>query len=205
MSNRKWHAAAWTWLIFFMSLSVLLVIFMLIPEIYPSFKYYSLDYITKLLLGILAIILAIVSFFLFLIFLISIGPKRRQTEDLLENPTQSTRSRPRIAPISYLRTLSLPTYEMAMEKINWKKDEETPPPQFHELQFPSIQTQQLPWLSHICGVHSVMNKKNIVFPIPLLISTLLRYDANTVPAPSLFAIYIVLSPFFWWNFISKMD
>ena len=144
MSNiRKWHDDGWD--IFFMSLSVLLIIIILIPEIYPSFEYYSLDYITKYLLAILATIFAIVSFFKFVILCyISIGPTRRQTEDLPENPTQSTRSRPRLAPISYLRTLSLPTYEMAMEKINRKKDEETPPPQFHELQFPSIQTQQLP-------------------------------------------------------------
>ena len=124
-----------------MSLSITLIIIILIPEIYPSVKYYSLEDKTKQ--GLL--ILSIISFFIFLMFCyITNAPKRRQTEDLPENPTQSTRLRPRLAPISYLRTLSLPTYEMAMKKIKRKKDEETPPPQFHELQFTSFQTQQLP-------------------------------------------------------------
>lgn len=52
------------------------------------------------------------------------------------NPVQSTQSRPRHPPIPYLRTISLPTYEMAVGTLDQKKkDQQTPPPQFHELHF----------------------------------------------------------------------
>ena len=53
----------------------------------------------------------------------------------IRNPVQSTESRPS-APIPYLRTISLPTYEMAVGTLGQKKeDQESPPPQFHELHF----------------------------------------------------------------------
>ena len=49
-------------------------------------------------------------------------------EELSENSSQKTRPRHAL-PISYLRTLSLPTCEMAMKTMG-RKVEETPPPQF---------------------------------------------------------------------------
>ena len=125
MSNRKWHLVCLIGAV----LSILLIIVLVMSEFYPPFK---LNDKTKVGLWTLVLVL----FFIFVIFSLF---KRNQTEDLPEdlpeNPTQSRLSKPKRAPISYLRTLSLPTYEMAMNKLNRKKNEETPPPQFHELQF----------------------------------------------------------------------
>ena len=135
MAIKKWHDISGC--IIFMSLSVILIIVILIPEVYPSIQYYNLDDNTKQGFAILATI----SFFIFLIFcyLFTNGHKTLE-EDLPENPTISTSSgsRPRLGPIPYLRTLSLPTYEMAMNKLNRKKEEETPPPKFDELQFQNV-------------------------------------------------------------------
>ena len=83
---------------------------------------------------------AIIGWFLGLgAIMVCLKLKKPNTDE--ENPAQSTRSRPRLASISYLRTLSLPTYEMAASKKN-KKAEETPPPQFDELHFSVVGGQE---------------------------------------------------------------
>ena len=37
------------------------------------------------------------------------------------------------ASVSYIRTQSLPSYDMVMSKLGQRAEPETPPPQFHEL------------------------------------------------------------------------
>ena len=79
---------------------------------------------------------------IFIFILLKPEPEEENNPGQVENSDESARSRPRLAPISYLRTLSLPSYEMAMSKNN-KKTEETPPPQFHELKDFPLHTESV--------------------------------------------------------------